>query len=107
MLLQLISGLGVQPRDQFTNRICPSAVPNRMHPRAAPNHMQAAQIYESCHHADALQRPSSTWVVTLLLETLGGAQRWEVPRNQLLEISKLGEGSSATLSFAELGPEWT
>ena len=63
----------------------------------------AVQIYEACHHADALLRSSSTWVVTSLLETLGGAQRWEVPRDQLHEISKLGEGSSATLSFAELG----
>jgi serine/threonine protein kinase len=52
----------------------------------------ATEIYDSCHHADALQRPSSTWVATLLLETLGGAQRWEVPRDQLYEVSKLGEG---------------
>lgn len=54
--------------------------------------VQCNDVIEACCDPHPLNRPAMAGVVTLLLETIRGADSWELPRTSLEHIARLGGG---------------
>ena len=51
-----------------------------------------ALVFEACRQEAPAQRPAMSGVVDILLDDIHGADRWEVPREQLVRLETLGQG---------------